>query len=115
MIPDYLQDALMKMNEALIDQQFDSLIDSTTITLDVQAAMVLYEAAKAYHREGVARESTNSAITVAQCKGTIARLPKIERCTCKTPKLPVGFFDIPTGEKIICQKCKRILLTRTSQ
>jgi len=115
MITDYLQDALIKMNEALIDHQFDSLIDSTTITLDVQAAMILYEAAKAYHHEGVVRESTNNAITVAQCKGSIARLPKTERCTCKVPELPVGFFDIPAGKKIFCQKCKRILLTRTSQ
>lgn len=112
---DYLQDALTKMNEAIIDQQFDSLTDSTTITLDVQAAMVLYEAAKTFYQEIVIRNTAEAAIVAAQCRGSIARLPRIERCTCKVPALPVGFFDIPAGEKVRCQKCQRILLTRTSQ
>jgi len=119
MISDYLLDALNKLNIAIINYEFgdpNGRNGDATIPLDIQAAMVIYEAAKAYHHEGVVRESTNAAITTAQCKGTIARLPRADRCICKVPELPVGFTQIPANsdKKLFCQKCNKVL-TRTSQ
>lgn len=112
---DYLQDALVKLNEALVKHQYGEPQDGddTTIVLDVQAAMVIYEAAKTFHKEIIMRNSAEAAINAAQCRGSIARLPRIDRCACKVPELPVGFTKAVPGEKILCQRCKKILLTRS--
>jgi hypothetical protein len=114
MTPDYLQSAITKMSEALIDYEFgvgesQGLNDTSKIAIDVRDAMVIYIAAKAYHEQGTARQTVDNAVIAAHCKGTIARLPRTDRCTCNVPKVPVGFTHTPR-EKVCCLNCNKIIV-----
>jgi len=102
-ISDHLEKAIFKMGQAIVDSVYGD--NGPVIKIDAKSAMIVHEAAKAYLRERTLQKDTEAAIIAAHCRGELMKVRKDDYCTCKVPKLPVGFIHMPTRMDIICQTC----------